>query len=50
MAGQNKVVAFVGLGVMGGPMAGHLVRHGYRVQAYNRTLSKARAWQQAHQG
>ncbi|MEX8512186.1 MAG: NAD(P)-dependent oxidoreductase [Leptothrix ochracea] len=46
----RPVLAFVGLGVMGGPMAGHLVRHGYRVQAYNRTLSKARAWQQAHQG
>jgi 3-hydroxyisobutyrate dehydrogenase len=37
-------VAFVGLGVMGHPMAGHLARAGHRVTVYNRTASKATAW------
>lgn len=35
-----KKIAFIGLGVMGKPMALHLVEHGYQVNAYNRTLSK----------
>jgi 3-hydroxyisobutyrate dehydrogenase-like beta-hydroxyacid dehydrogenase len=37
-------VAFLGLGVMGDPMAGHLARAGHRVTVYNRTASKAQAW------
>jgi 3-hydroxyisobutyrate dehydrogenase-like beta-hydroxyacid dehydrogenase len=37
-------VAFLGLGVMGHPMAGHLARAGHRVTVYNRTASKAAAW------
>ncbi|MDO1558721.1 NAD(P)-dependent oxidoreductase [Brevundimonas sp. 2R-24] len=37
-------IAFAGLGVMGGPMAGHLVRAGHEVRGYNRTFSKAQAW------
>ena len=37
-------VAFVGLGVMGYPMAGHLARAGHRVAVYNRTAAKAAAW------
>jgi len=37
-------VAFLGLGVMGFPMAGHLSQAGHRVTVYNRTESKARAW------
>jgi 3-hydroxyisobutyrate dehydrogenase len=37
-------VAFLGLGVMGHPMAGHLVRAGHRVTVYNRTGAKAAAW------
>ncbi len=37
-------VAFIGLGVMGGPMAGHLARAGYDVTVYNRSADKARAW------
>jgi 3-hydroxyisobutyrate dehydrogenase len=37
-------IAFLGLGVMGAPMAGHLARAGHRVTAYNRTASRARAW------
>jgi 3-hydroxyisobutyrate dehydrogenase len=37
-------VAFLGLGVMGYPMAGHLARAGHRVTVYNRTTAKAEAW------
>lgn len=37
-------VAFLGLGVMGYPMAGHLSKAGHRVTVYNRTASKAAAW------
>jgi len=37
-------VAFIGLGVMGGPMAGHLARAGYEVKVYNRTRERADAW------
>ncbi|MEN9842612.1 MAG: hypothetical protein RLZZ612_441 [Pseudomonadota bacterium] len=37
-------VAFLGLGVMGFPMAGHLARTGHTVTVYNRTSSKAHAW------
>ena len=39
-----STAAFLGLGVMGHPMAGHLVRAGHRVTAYNRTAAKAQAW------
>lgn len=37
-------VAFLGLGVMGYPMAGHLAKAGHQVTVYNRTTSKAQAW------
>ena len=37
-------VAFLGLGVMGDPMAGHLARAGHQVTVYNRTASKAHDW------
>ncbi|MDM4766457.1 NAD(P)-dependent oxidoreductase [Pelomonas sp. SE-A7] len=37
-------VAFLGLGVMGHPMAGHLARAGHQVRVYNRTAAKAEAW------
>jgi 3-hydroxyisobutyrate dehydrogenase len=37
-------VAFLGLGVMGHPMAGHLVRAGHSVTVYNRTPAKSQAW------
>ncbi len=37
-------VAFIGLGVMGYPMAGHLANAGHSVTVYNRTESKAQAW------
>jgi 3-hydroxyisobutyrate dehydrogenase len=42
--------AFIGLGVMGGPMAGHLHAKGYAVTVYNRTTSRAEAWVAAHPG
>lgn len=37
-------ISFLGLGVMGGPMAGHLARAGHRVTGYNRTASRADDW------
>ena len=42
--------AFVGLGVMGYPMAGHLVAASHTVSVYNRTQSRARAWTAEHDG
>src|SRR3954452_23915904 len=43
-------VAFLGLGVMGYPMAGHLAAAGHRVTVYNRTAAKAAEWVRAHGG
>ncbi len=43
-------VAFVGLGVMGYPMAGHLKAGGHEVTVYNRTTAKAEAWVKQHGG
>ncbi len=43
-------VAFLGLGVMGHPMAGHLARAGHHVTVYNRTASKAQAWVKEYGG
>ena len=37
-------VAFIGLGIMGYPMAGHLTKNGHDVTVYNRTTSKAERW------
>ena len=42
--------AFLGLGVMGHPMAGHLARAGHSVSVYNRTAAKAEAWAAEHGG
>jgi 3-hydroxyisobutyrate dehydrogenase len=47
---QSRRVAFLGLGVMGYPMAGHLARAGHRVTIYNRTAAKAQAWVSEHGG
>lgn len=41
-------VAFIGLGVMGAPMAGHLAAKGHAVTVYNRTQSRAEAWVAEH--
>lgn len=43
-------VAFLGLGVMGYPMAGHLQAAGHEVTVYNRTATKAEAWAAQHGG
>jgi 3-hydroxyisobutyrate dehydrogenase len=41
---QTRKLAFLGLGVMGFPMAGHLARAGHSVTVYNRTASRAEQW------
>ena len=41
---MGKTVAFLGLGVMGYPMAGHLAKAGYEVRVFNRTRQKADQW------
>jgi 3-hydroxyisobutyrate dehydrogenase len=45
---EPKRIAFLGLGVMGAPMAGHLARAGHTVTAYNRTAARAAAWTEKH--
>jgi 3-hydroxyisobutyrate dehydrogenase len=40
----SKKVSFIGLGVMGYPMAGHLAKAGHDVTVYNRTVTRAEAW------
>jgi len=45
-----RKVAFLGLGVMGHPMAGHLARAGHQVTVYNRTAAKAEAWAKEYGG
>ena len=47
---MSRSLAFLGLGVMGYPMAGHLARAGHAVTVYNRTASKAAAWVEAYGG
>lgn len=49
-APKKLKLAFIGLGVMGGPMAGHLARAGHDVAVFNRTRSKAEAWVARHGG
>ncbi|MDP4796627.1 MAG: NAD(P)-dependent oxidoreductase [Rhodospirillales bacterium] len=43
-------VAFIGLGVMGYPMAGHLQKNGHDVTVYNRTAAKAKKWAKEYGG
>ena len=47
---DSKNVAFLGLGVMGYPMAGHLARAGHRVTVYNRSAERAAKWIGEHGG
>ncbi|MCJ8298997.1 MAG: NAD(P)-dependent oxidoreductase [Pseudomonadales bacterium] len=47
---SNKTAAFIGLGVMGYPMAAHLQSGGYQTTVYNRSSEKAQQWQQQHGG
>ena len=50
MGDESRKVAFIGLGVMGFPMAGHLAAAGHAVTVYNRTASRAEAWLAKHPG
>lgn len=43
-------IAFIGLGVMGGPVAGHLARAGHQLHVFNRSIGKAKAWAEAYGG
>ena len=43
-------LAFIGLGVMGFPMAGHLARAGHSVTVYNRSFDKAKKWSSEYNG
>lgn len=47
---QKQSLAFIGLGVMGNPMAGHLARAGYPVTVFNRTQEKAQHWVDGYGG
>ena len=47
---MSMKVAFIGLGVMGYPMAGHLANAGHSVKVYNRTTAKAQKWVSEYQG
>jgi len=47
---MSKKVAFIGLGVMGYPMAGFLQKAGYAVTVYNRTTAKAEKWANEYKG
>lgn len=50
MSAEKTRVAFIGLGVMGYPMAGHLAQRGFDVTVFNRTLARAEAWQREFGG
>ncbi|MGF1461628.1 MAG: NAD(P)-dependent oxidoreductase [Maricaulaceae bacterium] len=47
---RMAVIGFLGLGVMGFPMAGHLAAAGHQVRVWNRTPAKAHAWADQHPG
>ena len=47
---MGKKIAFVGLGVMGFPMAGHLSKAGHEVAVYNRTRTTAERWAETFKG
>ena len=47
---EPKRIAFLGLGVMGAPMAGHLARAGHRVTVWNRTSARVGEWLVRHAG
>ncbi|WP_101759318.1 NAD(P)-dependent oxidoreductase [Oceanicoccus sp. KOV_DT_Chl] len=47
---ESKALAFIGLGVMGYPMAGHLQKAGHEVTVFNRNTDKARQWAEEYGG
>ncbi len=50
MTTQTRRIAFIGLGAMGFPLAGHLARAGHTVTVYNRTPARAQAWHNVYGG
>ena len=47
---MEKTLGFIGLGIMGFPMAGHLATKGYKVSVFNRTLKKSQEWIKKYNG
>ena len=47
---MNKAIGFIGLGVMGFPMAGHLANQNNNISVFNRTLEKSKTWNTKYQG
>lgn len=47
---RKSKLAFIGLGTMGYPMAGHLVREGFEVSVFNRTIKRAEEWVAEYSG
>ena len=43
-------IGFIGLGVMGAPMAGHLSQNGYNLSVFNRSADKSKLWESQHKG
>jgi 3-hydroxyisobutyrate dehydrogenase len=50
MQAEQLSIGFIGTGVMGGPIAGHLARAGHKLTVYNRSRAKAEAWAAKHGG
>ncbi len=46
---MNKAIGFIGLGVMGSPMAGHLSNH-HEIRVFNRSLEKTKSWIKKYSG
>lgn len=47
---KDQIIAFIGLGNMGYPMAGHLANAGFKLQVYNRSADKAQQWLREYSG
>ena len=47
---MSKALGFIGLGVMGFPMAGHLANQNNNISVFNRTLEKSKTWNTKYQG
>ena len=50
MSEEKRRISFIGTGVMGGPIAGHLAKAGHDLTVYNRTRAKAEAWVERYGG
>ena len=47
---MQKAIGFIGLGIMGFSMAGHLATKGHKVSVFNRSLKKSQEWIKKHNG